>query len=191
MIQDAVTAGLLLQQPLETRLTQVIETGTSTRQQTKHGNKQSTGSTGPTLRTQQCRNSNIPVRLLKMMTAKMPRKCRLSAPQLQAQLLRLSDSDTRPRRLKNTLFTKGARQQVMRIQDLCHTHVSHQWLYHLDACAGSVLTPHDYITKVQKGLVRAGCVVPSWTHSWNTERLAAPPKPHEDTTLVFTPSWVD
>ena len=25
-------------------------------------------------------------------------------------------------------------------------------LYHLDACAGSVLTPHDYITIVQKGL---------------------------------------
>ena len=29
---------------------------------------------------------------------------------------------------------------------------SHKWLYHLDACAGSVLTPHDYITNVHKGL---------------------------------------
>ena len=33
-----------------------------------------------------------------------------------------------------------------------HTHVPHNWLYHLDACAGSVLTPHDYITNVQKRL---------------------------------------
>ena len=30
--------------------------------------------------------------------------------------------------------------------------VSHGWLLHLDACAGSVLTPHDYITNVQKRL---------------------------------------
>ena len=28
--------------------------------------------------------------------------------------------------------------------------LSRKWLYHLDACAGSVLTPHDYITNVQK-----------------------------------------
>ena len=26
-------------------------------------------------------------------------------------------------------------------------HVSHKWLHQIDACAGSVLTPHDYITK--------------------------------------------
>ena len=66
-----------------------------------------------------------------------PRKSRLSAPQLQTQLLRLSDR-TRLRRLKNTLVSKGAWQQVVRIKDLCHTHVSHKWLYHLEACAGSV-----------------------------------------------------
>ena len=29
---------------------------------------------------------------------------------------------------------------------------AHKWLYHLDACAGSVLTPHDNITNVQKRL---------------------------------------
>ena len=82
MIQDAVTAGLLLQRPMKARLTQVIETATSTyletlddgdrataklyvqrrpRQQTKRGNKRSTGTPGAALRTQQCRNSNIPV----------------------------------------------------------------------------------------------------------------------------------
>ena len=35
---------------------------------------------------------------------------------------------------------------------MCHAQVSHKWLYHLDACAGSVLTPHDYVTNVQKRL---------------------------------------
>ena len=35
---------------------------------------------------------------------------------------------------------------------MCRTHVSHKWLYHLDVCAGSVLTPHDNITNVQKRL---------------------------------------
>ena len=39
---------------------------------------------------------------------------------------------------------------MIRIEDLCHTHVSHKWLNHLDACAGSVLMPYDYITNVQK-----------------------------------------
>ena len=46
------------------------------------------------------------------------------------------------------------------------SHVSHNWLHHLDACAGSVLTPHHYITNVQKrlasrvglALANAGCV---------------------------------
>ena len=79
-----------------------------------------------------------------------PRKSRLGAPQLQAQLSRSTDT-TRLRRLKCTLLSKGAWQQVRRVEDLCHTHVSHKWLYHLDACAGSVLTPHDCITNVQKG----------------------------------------
>ena len=79
------------------------------------------------------------------------RKSRLSAPQLQAQLSRLSDW-TRLRRLKNTPLARRVRQQVTRIEDLCHTHVSHKWLYHLETGAGSVLTPHDYITNVQKRL---------------------------------------
>ena len=40
---------------------------------------------------------------------------------------------------------------MVRIEDLCQTRVSHKGLYHL-ACAGSVLTPHDYITNAQKML---------------------------------------
>ena len=36
---------------------------------------------------------------------------------------------------------------------MCHAHVSHKYLYHLDVCAGrSILTPHDCITNVQKRL---------------------------------------
>ena len=46
-----------------------------------------------------------------------PRKGRLSAPQLQAQLSRLTDR-SRLRCLKDTLFSKGAWQQVTRIEDL-------------------------------------------------------------------------
>ena len=82
MILDAVAAGLLLKQPLESRLAAVIETATylealdedvfrkRPRRQTKRGSKQMTGTTGPSLRTRQCQNSSIPVRLLKMMTAR-------------------------------------------------------------------------------------------------------------------------
>ena len=85
------------------------------------------------------------------MDSSAPWKSRLSAPQLQGQLARLTGR-TRLRRLKNTLLSQGAWQQVTRIEDLCHMHVSHKWLYHLDACAGRVLTPHDHVTNVQKRL---------------------------------------
>ena len=66
------------------------------------------------------------------------RRQRLNAPQLQAQLSRLSDR-TRLRHLKNNLQAKGAWQQMTRIVDLCHAQVSHKCLFHLDACGGSVL----------------------------------------------------
>ena len=46
---------------------------------------------------------------------------RLNAPQIPAQ------------RLKNTLQAKGAWRQVARGQDLCDTHMSHKWLFHLYA----------------------------------------------------------
>ena len=127
------------------------------------------------------------------------RKIRLSAPQLQAQLSRQSDR-TQLRRLKNTLHTKGVWQQITRIEDLCHTHVSHKWLYHLDACVGGVLTPHDHITNVQKkkssigaALARADVVYVdhSWTTSLGTVRSSAPLKPPEGTMLAFTPFWED
>ena len=70
---------------------------------------------------------------------------------IAGQLSRLTDR-SRLRRLRDTLYSKGARPQVTGIEDLCHAQVSHKWLYHLDACAGSFLTPHDYIANVQKRL---------------------------------------
>ena len=110
----------------------------------------------------------------------MPRKSRLSGPQLQAQLSRLTDQ-TRFRRLKERLLSKGAWQQVTRMENLCHAQVSHKLLFHLDASAGSVLTPHDNITNVQKTLGNrllegdsVGAAAPSSTLSWSIQKPAAP-----------------
>ena len=158
------------------------------------------GHSGPPSRVQQCQRLNKSSSVSQdddddsELTFAPPRKSRLSAPQLQAQLSRLSDR-TRLRRLTN----KGAWQQAARREDLCHTHVSHKWLNHLDACAGSVLTPHDCITNVRKRLVNR-----AWT-GFGQRRLcgslltlnlsmvkpAAPPAPPGDTTRPFTPSLVD
>ena len=80
-----------------------------------------------------------------------PRKSRQCGPQLQAQLSRLTDR-SRLRRLKDTLVSKSVWQQVTWIEDLCHAQVSHKWLCQLGACAGSVLTPHDFFANAQKRL---------------------------------------
>ena len=186
MIQDAVTAGVLL---LEARLDAVIATATSTYLEALDDEDRITaklyvqkaapaadetwqqtvdGHTGPVVTNPTVSELEHPSSASQDddsdgMDFSAPRKSRLSAPQLQAQLSRLSDR-TRFRRLKNTLLSKGAWQQVTRIEDLCHTHVSHKWLHHLDSSAGSVLTPQDYITNGQKRLGDR-----AWTHSWNTE----------------------
>ena len=76
-------------------------------------------------------------------------------------------------------------------------HACLPWVaFHFDACAGSVLTPHDYITNVQNivgkrsytGFSTAVCVDHSQTLNLGTVKLAAPPKPPEGTMLAFTPS---
>ena len=74
-----------------------------------------------------------------------------SGSQHQGQLSRLTDR-TRLRRLKDTRLSHGPWQQVTRIENLCHTQVSHKWLHILDACAGSVVTPQLCITNVQRRL---------------------------------------
>ena len=152
MIRDAVWAGDLPEQILETRLSEVIETATSScmfrrqpKRQTKLGSKQLGDCTDH--RALQHPSSASQGEDSDDMDFSGPRKSRLSAPQLQVQLSQLTDR-SRLRRLKSTLLSKGAWQEVTRIEDLCHTHVSHKWLYHLDACVASVLTPNDYITNV-------------------------------------------
>ena len=57
---------------------------------------------------------------------------------------------------------------------MCHMHVSHKWQKRPTTVSGQALGS------------AAACTAPSWTHSWNTEKLAAPPKPREDTTRAFT-----
>ena len=84
------------------------------------------------------------------------RNGRLNGPQLQAQLSRLSDR-TRLRRLQSTLLAKEAWHQVTRNEDLCHTNVSHQWLYHSHARAASVSAPHDFVINKQKRTGSRSC----------------------------------
>ena len=82
---------------------------------------------------------------------------------------------------------------------MCHAHVSHKWLFHFDACGGSVLTSHGYITtctndmatETGRALASAVCVDHSWTTSLSTEKPAAPLKPLRDTMHAFTPSQED
>ena len=71
---------------------------------------------------------------------------------------------------------------MTRIEDLCHIHVSHKWLYQLDACAGSVRTPHDYITNVQRSLGNRSCagfggVDHLWTLNLSTVKHACTAEP--------------
>ena len=85
------------------------------RQQTKRGSKQLEGCRGPASQTRQCQASNTTAPLLKMMTAMIwtsqhPRR----ADSVQGQLSRL----TRLIRLKNTLLSKGAWQQVSILDDM-------------------------------------------------------------------------
>ena len=177
MIQDTVAVDLMSKQPLDSRLAAVIETATSTYvgaldeedrataqlcvqkaaqaaeeawRQT-FGGLQGPGVKSPTVSVVEHPSSASQDEDSEDTDFPAPRKSRLGSPQLQAQLSRLTDR-TRLRRLKSTLLSDGAWQQVMRIEDLCHTHVSHKWLYLLETCAESVLTPHDCITNVQKRL---------------------------------------
>ena len=141
MIHDAVWAGLLPMQPwrlAKAPLMMKIKPRRSCmfrrrlRQQTKQtlGGLQGPSVENPSSASQDDDSED--------MDFSAPRESRLIAPQLQAQLSRLTDR-TRPRRPKSTLHSKGAWQKT------CATRpVSHKWLCHLDA--------FDNITNVQKRL---------------------------------------
>ena len=68
------------------------------------------------------------------------RKSRLSAPQHLAELFWRSDR-SRMWRLRNTLRSNGAWQQATRIEDLCHTHISHKWLVRAVSLHRTTLSP--------------------------------------------------
>ena len=147
MIQDAVLAGLLLQHPLQTRLAadedrataklyvqKAAQAADEACQQTiwvQHGPSVPHPTVSDLERpssasqTRPPHPSNTPASQdedSEDMDFSAPRRSRLSAPQLQAQLSRLTDR-TLLRRLKNTLLSKGAWQHVTRIEDLYHTQV--------------------------------------------------------------------
>ena len=76
---------------------------------------------------------------------------RLTLPHLQKELSKLHDC-TRLRRLEATLARQCNWPQLARLEDLRHPEVSHKWIWHLDACRGSVLAQCDYVAAVQKRL---------------------------------------
>ena len=102
---------------------------------------------------------------------------------------------TRLRRLKDTLRSKGAWQQVTRIDDLCHTHVSPTWLHAQEVSLRRMTTSptcrRDLVKELGRALANDACVDHSWTPSSSTVSPAAPPKPLGDTTRAFTPFWED
>ena len=124
MIHDAVMAGLLPKHPLETRfaveppppatkpsMTKTELRPSSTfkkrpRWQMRRGSKQLTDTMGSRSKPDSVPSSASQDEDSDDMDFSAPRRSRLSAPQLQAQLSRLFDR-TRQKRLKNTLHSKG------------------------------------------------------------------------------------
>ena len=146
MMQNAVMAGLLPNQPLETRFAAIIETATFTYLEALGDEDRATaklyvqkaaqaadeawqqtvdGYNGPSVANPTVSELEHPCSASQDEDSDDTdfistfRKSRLSAPQLQAQLSRLLDR-TRLRRLEDTLLSKRAWQQVTRIEDLRH-----------------------------------------------------------------------
>ena len=145
MIRETVWAGLLREQILEARLSEVIETATSTNLSSLDKDEQATaklyvqkaaqaadeawqqtiaglqgrGVANPTIASLGHPGSASPDDDSDDIDFSAPRNGRLSGPQLQAQLSRLTDR-SRLRRLKDTLLSKGAWQQVTSVEDLYH-----------------------------------------------------------------------
>ena len=169
VIRDVTTAGLVVGRPRLTRLDVRVETaiaafldtsmtarGSPLPSQSRPGNdeawehevcgKNGPSITGPTVADVERAHPLLKeVKTVKESPIPLARRGRLN--ELQAQLSRLSDRMTL-RRLKDALQAHGAWQRVGGVR-ICVTHTSsHKWLYHLDACAGSVLAPHDFVVNV-------------------------------------------
>ena len=172
MIQDAVSAGLLPKRPFESRLDAVIETATSTYLEALDDEEKTTaklhvqkaaqaaeawqhtvdGHNGPVVTNPTVSELEHPSSASQdddsddVECSSTHRKSRLSAPQLQEQLSRLSDR-TRLWRLKNTHEDRRLVPQ--------------------DACAGSVLPPHDNIPSLSTNR--------SHTNASDPEKHTSPP----------------
>ena len=128
-----------------------------------------------------------------------PRKSRLSAPQLQAQLSTVVSWGSTQAPEEHTLLQGSLTASYEDRRPVPHACLSQKALPLRRMCgkcpdAARPQSPtcrKDLATGRGQAWVSADCVVPSWTHNWNTEKPAAPPKPPEDTLLAFTPSWVD
>ena len=178
MIRDAVWAGLLPEKILEAHFAEVIETATSTYVSALDGEARATAK----------------LCVQKAAQAADEASQQTGAPQLQAQLSRLTDR-SRLRRLKQTLLSKGAWQQVIRIEDLCHAQVSHKWLttwtrareVSLRRMTTSPMFRGDSATECGWVVVSVDAAAPSLTHCWNMQKPAAQPNPPKNTVRAFTP----
>ena len=169
MIRDAVRAGLLPEQILETRLSEVIETATSTCLSALDNDEQATaklyvqkaaqaadeawqqtvsGLQGPCVANPTIATLEHPssVSQDEDSTSQRPGRADSVGRSFHDSLIGLVSG---ARRTRSSQRVHGSRSPGLRT---CHAQVSHKWLYHLDACAGSVLTPYDRITHVQKRL---------------------------------------
>ena len=145
MIQGAATAGLWPEQPLLARLDTVIETATTaffdaldtSEKPTTwlHLQKATQAADDSWLPTNVGTHPTVPEIEQSGLASKHDdddseptfEKKRLSAPQLQAQLSRLSDR-TRLRRFKHNSAHQRCMTAITSIEALCHTQLSHNWL---------------------------------------------------------------
>ena len=165
MIEDEVTAGPLPKQPLETRLAAVGETATSTYFRAFGDEDRATAklyfrkaALAQDEAWQQTIGGPAGAKRHK------PDNARLRTPSSASQdedsedmaafTVDRSDSTQPSEEHKPLRRSLAAGHENRR---LVPHDVSHKWLYHLEACAGSVLTPHDYITNVQKRLGNRAC----------------------------------
>ena len=146
MIRDAVWAGLLPEQLLETRLSEVIETATSTYLSALAGDEQATARLFVQKAAQAADEAwqHTPPMMRTAMTWTSQRTRRADSVRRSSKRSSLS----RLRRLQNTLLSKGGLAAGDKDRGL----VPRSSLPQLAFPPGHALTTHDYITNVRKRL---------------------------------------
>ena len=112
-----------------------------------------------------------------------PRKSRLSGPQPQAWLSRLADLSRLSRLKDSPPRARGSSSPELRT---CATPRSPTNGFTTWTRARGVSCRKDSATDSWWEAASAGAAAPSWTHSWNTQKPAATPKPREGTTRTLT-----